>query len=178
MTRIADEAGVTRGALQHHFDDRRALMLSVVEDGYEELTSELNSLSRMDGTVRDRVDAIIDGMLRCYATSHALAAFEVVLALRDDDEFPGRHLSTIAPFAAALDKQWLELFADTGAATETIQAARQVARASVLGLILSNVVGLGPIDPNTVNGLKESVLHLLSRSVDLQNFGFTQGGAT
>jgi hypothetical protein len=122
------------------------------------------------------VDVIIDGMLRSYATPHALAAFEVVLALRDDDEFPGRHLSTIAPFAAALDGQWLELFADTGATAGTIRAARQVARTSVLGLILSNVTGLGPIDPNTVDGLKESVLHLLSRPTDSERFGTTHRG--
>ena len=162
MVRIAKEAGVTTGALQHHFEDRRDLMLSVVRESYARLVADVAEGLPRDGTLRERVDGAIDAMVAGYSTASALGAFEIVLALRDEDEFSAKHLSVAAPYSAELDRQWLELFSGSNASDASKRTARQVARTCVLGLLTSAAAGLATVDQHTVSGLKESVFHLLS----------------
>ncbi|MEM7436840.1 MAG: TetR/AcrR family transcriptional regulator [Myxococcota bacterium] len=174
MVRIAKEAGVTTGALQHHFADRRDLMLSVVREGYERLVADVaEQMPRMaqpgssgervqPGSVRGRVDGAIDAMIAGYSAAPAIAAYEVVLAMRDDEDFSRQHLGITAPYAAELDRQWLELFADVPVREASKRTARRVARSCILGLLSSASTGLATVDQDTVRGLQQSVLHLLS----------------
>lgn len=162
LVRIAKEADVTTGALQHHFEGRRDLMQSVVREAYERLVSDVAEQLPSSGSLRERVDGAIDAMVVSYGTASALGAFEVVLALRDDGEFSSQHLGIAAPYAAELDRQWLELFADSDVSEASKRIARQVARTCILGLLTSAASGLAVVDQHTVGGLKESVFHLLS----------------
>ena len=162
MARIADEAGVSRGALQHHFDDRRALMMSVVEEGYRRLTDDLSKALPNAGSLADRVDALVDAYLHNYSTPHARAAFEVVLAFRDEPAFLGSHFGTLAPLQQRVEARWHATFEDAGVSEGTIYHARQVTRTSVLGFVLLNATGVGLTDPGVVRALKASVLHLIA----------------
>ena len=162
LARIALEAGVTRGALQHHFEDRRALMMSVVEAGYEHLTNELLGALPTQGSLRERVDRVVDDYLHHYRSAHARAAFEVVLAFREEPEFLAAHFHTLAPLQAQVEAGWRETFEDASISDATIYAARQVNRTSVLGFVLLEATGAGLTDPNVVKALKTSILHLVS----------------
>ena len=162
MVRVAKEAGVTTGALQHHFADRRDLMLSVVREGYARLVADVAAGLPTGGTLEERVDGAVDAMVAGYGTASALGAFEVVAALRDVEGFRAQHLHLVGPYAAELDRQWLELFADSTASDASKRVARQIARSCILGLLSSASTGLATVDQHTVGGLKESVLHLLS----------------
>ncbi|MEM7139280.1 MAG: TetR/AcrR family transcriptional regulator [Myxococcota bacterium] len=162
MIRIAKEAGVTTGALQHHFADRRDLMLSVVREGYERLAAEVNGRLPHGGTLEERVDGAIDAMLAGYATAPAMAAYEIAFAMRDDEEFARQNLAIAAPSSAKLDQRWHELFSDVATSDDAKRTARRVVRSCVLGLLGSRATGLAMVDQDTVRGLKESVLHLLS----------------
>lgn len=162
MVRIAKEAGVTTGALQHHFADRRDLMLSVVRQGYERLVADVTARMPREGNLTERVDTSVEAMIAGYSSAPAMAAYEVVLALRDDAAFTAEHVAITAPYAAQLDRQWNEVFADVDATASAKRTARRVARSCILGLLSSAATGLVAVDQDTVSGLKKSVLHLLS----------------
>lgn len=162
MVRIAKEAGVTTGALQHHFEDRRDLMWSVVREGYQRLVSDVGSRLPNGGTLKERVDRAVDAMIEGYGSAPAMAAYEVVLALRDDEAFVREHLTMTARYSAELDQQWDALFHDVASSDASKRTARRVARSCILGLLSSASTGLASVDEDTVAGLKESVVHLLS----------------
>lgn len=162
MARIASEAGVTRGALQHHFEDRRALMMSVVEDGYRRLTDDLSKALPTRSSVEERVGELVDSYLHHYGTPHARAAFEVVLAFRDEPTFVGGHRGTLAPLRQQVEARWRATFEDAEVSEDTIYHALEVTRTSVLGFILQSATGVGLTDPGVVRALKASILYLIS----------------
>lgn len=162
MARIASEAGVTRGALQHHFEDRRALMMAVVDEGYRRLTNDLADALPTTGTLGARVDLLVESYLTHYGTPHARAAFEVVLAFRDEPTFLASHFGTLAPLQQQVEARWRETFSDAHVSDATVYHARQVTRTSVLGFVLLNATGVGLTDPGVVNALKESIRHLIA----------------
>ena len=162
VLRIAKEAGVTTGALQHHFGDRGGLMLAVVEDGYERLVADIVDGLPSGGTLEERVDAGVDAMVAGYGSAPAVSAFEIVAALREDEGFQAEHPALAMPGAMALDRHWLELFHDAPANDAAKRVTRQLVRATILGVLVSARSGLSGVEQNTIDGLKRSVLHLLT----------------
>ncbi|WP_031510394.1 TetR/AcrR family transcriptional regulator [Streptomyces megasporus] len=59
VTAVAEHAGVTRGAAQHHFPTREDLFTAAVEHVAEERSAALRNLPRPAGT-REAVEAIVD----------------------------------------------------------------------------------------------------------------------
>src|SRR4051812_35560205 len=60
---IAGEAGISRGAVQHHFRTREALILAALEHMFEERAALLDALPDPGGTGRDRVHAVVTGLV-------------------------------------------------------------------------------------------------------------------
>lgn len=163
VSRIAKEAGVTTGALQHHFGDRMGLMLAVVHDGYERLVADVVEGLPTEGTLEERVAVGVDAMVAGYSSAPAVSAFEIVTALRDNEDFQAQHPALALPGAMELDRRWLELLHDAPANDEVKRTTRQLVRATMIGLIVSARSGLVGVDPHLVDGLKSAVLHLISR---------------
>lgn len=161
VARIAEEAGVTTGALQHHFGDRMGLMLEVVREGYERLVADVVERLPAEGTLEERIAGGVDAMVAGYSSTPAVSAFEIVAALRDNESFQAEHPALALPGAMELDRRWLALLHDAPASDEVKRTTRQLVRAAMIGLLVSARSGLGGVDPALVDGLKRSVLHLL-----------------
>ena len=65
---IVAAAGVTRGALYHHFEDKKALFAAVVSEEVGKVSEEIESASASSATARD---GILDGT-RAYFDSLAV----------------------------------------------------------------------------------------------------------
>ncbi|MEO1102070.1 MAG: TetR/AcrR family transcriptional regulator, partial [Pseudomonadota bacterium] len=55
---IAGAAGVSRGALYHHFEDKQALFRAVIQDAYESIEAEIENSAFGAG---DPLEALIEG---------------------------------------------------------------------------------------------------------------------
>ena len=72
---IAERAGVTWGVIQYHFGDRNAVLMAVVDHGYELLRQAIDDLELPVGSTRERVQAIVDAGWDAFSNPASLAAF-------------------------------------------------------------------------------------------------------
>lgn len=69
---LAQRVGVSPGAPYHHFRDRRALLLALAIDGYEELGDHAAAAARSPGTPEDRLVALAMNFVNFAMTSPRL----------------------------------------------------------------------------------------------------------
>src|SRR5690349_12045502 len=92
---IVAAAGVTRGALYHHFADKQALFRAVVEQEAAEVAAEIENASPPSLTARDALiagsDAYLAAMRAPGRTRLLLLDGPAVLGRAGMDEIDGRH---------------------------------------------------------------------------------------
>src|SRR5690349_24188971 len=74
---IAAEAGISRGAIQHHFRTREALILAALEFMFAERAALLDALPEPTGTGPERVHAVVDGLVEAIGGELFQAALQV-----------------------------------------------------------------------------------------------------
>lgn len=97
MRKIADQVGVSATAIYRHFDNKEALLMAVVQTGFERFTSYL--LGGLAGaTPAERLALTGDGYLR-FALDHPSYYRIMFMASRDDFgfcELPERSRATLS----------------------------------------------------------------------------------
>lgn len=89
-TRLAAErAGVSLGALQHHFRTKAELSVEAMRFVTQRLAQEFVAAAPASGDVIDRFGAILDRLLVVFRGPTFAAAVEIQLASRTDDELQG-----------------------------------------------------------------------------------------
>lgn len=63
---IADEAGISRGALQHHFPTREVLVVAALEYVFEERRKQVEQLPPPTATGAERVHAVVATLMDTY----------------------------------------------------------------------------------------------------------------
>jgi AcrR family transcriptional regulator len=90
LREVARRVGVNHRALYRHFEDKRALLAAVAEDGYRDLAAAMRAAVEARGTedAVDRLVALGEGYLR-YARQER-ARYEVMFGprLNEDERFP------------------------------------------------------------------------------------------
>ncbi len=134
LGKVADRAGVSRGAVQHHFGMRGELLLALMNDfspAYLKPVAPPNG-----GSLAARVDAMIDHFWKLYQHKQAIAVFHIWLGARSDPELQPILAKTMRRFEQELDRQWRDIFADRHLPPARIAAARRVALAGLRGLAI------------------------------------------
>lgn len=92
---IVEAAGVTRGALYHHFEDKKALFREVVEREAEAVASEIDAAAPDDLGAQEALiaggQAFIEAMRLPGRTRLLLLDGPAVLGRTEMDEIDGRH---------------------------------------------------------------------------------------
>ncbi|SEP20478.1 TetR/AcrR family transcriptional regulator [Trujillonella endophytica] len=121
---IAERAGVTWGAIQHHFGSREALMLAVLEEGNDRLRRLLAAAEIGGGTVEERVAAYLGVLDAYYGSREYLAFMQVLLTLAHDPRTSEQTLATMQRITGSVDADLHrlagEVLAGTGADEATL----------------------------------------------------------
>ncbi len=160
-TRVVERAGLTRGALQFHFRDRADLMASVAIEGWHQLVADLSVAPAAGLPLDQRIDDYVDVMVAAYSSPAAQAAYEVLYGARTDEHIRAQQQPAFDQAERALDGLWHELL-DSPRPSQSTRAARHLARATILGLVLRTRVGVSTDDTPTIDALKASLAHLLA----------------
>jgi len=123
-TLICQRAGLTRGALNHHFSDRVDLMVAVCEYAYAGFAAAMREGAGLDMPLAERFDAVLRTAWTQLQGAHNRALFELILAARHDAELSER----LRPFVRRMDHhslaEWLQLFSDLPVSRRLLEGLR------------------------------------------------------
>ena len=138
---VAERAGVSRGAAQHHFPTRESLITAALEATFDELTARA---SAVDDTIPDgpgRVEAVVGRAVDVYTGLHFKAALQVWSAAASDPALREMILPLEQRFGSAAHRMTVESLAGVDAPPHVhrlVQATLDMARGLGLADTLSD----------------------------------------
>ena len=107
---IASRAGITWGAVQHHFGGKDGILLAVAEDSFARFASRLDDIAA-DSPLEKRASLFIERAWEHFESAHYRSTFEILLSYkgRDDVSEPP---SWAGQMFRAWDRIWRRLFGD------------------------------------------------------------------
>lgn len=134
--RIARRAGLTWGAIQHHFGEKNAILVTVVEHALDDIVAELGEISKVRGTIGERVHALIGGLWPHYSGPLYRAGVEILLSARGDESIRSRADEIRYRAIKEVGRAWGALFADLDIPRKRHGVAQRVALAMLSGFAL------------------------------------------
>jgi AcrR family transcriptional regulator len=131
LEKVARHAGVSRGAVQHHFGTRVELLLALIHDFSPDYLRKIDVPK--NASLEASVDAVIDHFWTLYQHKQALAVFHLWLGARNDPELQPILGKTMRQFEQEIDRQWREIFIARNLPALRISTARRVTLAALRG---------------------------------------------
>ncbi len=105
---IARRAGVTWGAVQHHFGDKDGILMAVLVRSFDRFALALGEAPAGDEELERRVARFVDRSWEHFASPHYRSTFEILLNLPPDLE-----LSWQGEMLGTWTRIWSEYFPDS-----------------------------------------------------------------
>ncbi|MGH0028852.1 MAG: TetR/AcrR family transcriptional regulator [Myxococcota bacterium] len=153
--RIAERAGVTWGAVQHHFGDKDGILMAVLQESFDRFAKRLADVPDAGAPLETRVSLFVDRSWEHFASAHYRSTFEILLNLPPDlpTSWQGGMLeawseiwSRYFPAARRSRRRTLDLMHYTIsvlsglAATRMLEGEAAAARGSELGFLKETLV--------------------------------------
>ena len=113
-TDIAAAAGVSRGALTHHFDSREELIAAAIEYMLDKVTGELRAYASERARSEISSDSLIDFLYGVMSNRLYFVTLEYLPEARHNASFRTRLVPVVSRWHAALDDIWGELMGRYG----------------------------------------------------------------
>ena len=166
-TEVARRAGVSLGALVHHFPSKADLLAAAVAHVLELRQAEFRKAMANVDPGADRLDAAIDQLWAAESGPAFVAWVELWVAARTDPELAVAVRRMAEDFDRSSQEVFSELFPpDEHARTEFLQHGMRFAFALMDGVALRGLVL--PVDATPVHLLKAIARERLSASLDPQ----------
>jgi AcrR family transcriptional regulator len=137
IPQIAKHAGVTSGAVQHHFGSREALLIAVVAEFVGVMRAQSGDrIVDSTASVEARVAAICEETWAAFNTNHFVAALEVSISLRHDSQSFPQILKLLNQVEAELDRSWIDRFPGLGLSEPVLGVLRHLMQATLRGLVV------------------------------------------
>jgi len=169
---IARRAGVTWGAVQHHFGDKQELLAATLEDGFERFARRFDDLAAESSSLERRAAAFVDRAWEHFASPVYRANFEILLGTVREarsertDRIPGQML-------VAVDRLWTRIFPDSSLPRDRRHALERYVIAVLTGLA-SQVMLQGP-SPRVLPAVEIDLLKgTLARELAAGGYGSSQ----
>lgn len=81
-SKIAERAGVTWGAVQHHYGSKEDILRAIMDLSHDRFIALTSDQSIRQGSMADRVERFVDAMWAHYQGDLYFAAMEILLASR------------------------------------------------------------------------------------------------
>ena len=138
---IAAEAGISRGAVQHHFRTREALILAALEHMFEERAALLDALPDPSGAGPDRVHTVVQGLVDTIGGELFRAALQVWTVAAADPELRSAVVPLERRFARGVHSRAVRLLRADDSDPDLralIQATLDLARGLALADVLTD----------------------------------------
>ncbi len=137
---VAERAGVSRGAAQHHFPTREALITATLEQVFDDLADSATRAHPVPDDA-DRVSVAVEHAVAMYTGTEFKAALQIWAAAASDSALRALILPMEARFARAAHRTTMAVLGaepDDDAAHRAVQATLDLARGLGLADTLSD----------------------------------------
>lgn len=168
---IARQAGMTWGAIQHHFGTRAELLLSVIERNFWELEARVRRAAIAGGTVLDRLQAFADVAWDYCRDVRYRVSLEILMEIRRDAESFAAYEQRIARIEPAMNEAWEHLFG---------QVLEQTSDRAVLRILFSTMRGFAVdhhTNPRPSEFTRERALLVQALAAELERSNRMKGSA-
>ncbi len=141
---IAAQAGVSRGALTHHFTTKEALVTDAINAMLERVTQDLHRFAEDFATRGGSSDEIVDYIWQMMSDRLFYVTMEYLPEARHNDEFKDSLIPVVKNFHAGLDAIWLALAARRGADPTHTRTVMNATMCLVRGMIAQTVLREDP----------------------------------
>lgn len=140
---VAEAAGVSRGAAQHHFPTRESLITAALEQVFEDMTANLSVRPEDLPDGPERVDAVLSWAVALYTGTEFKAALQVWAVAASDPALRTQILPLEAKFARAAHSMTVRALAGpVDAGDRAADADQQIHRMAQVALDLARGLGL------------------------------------
>lgn len=137
---VAEAAGVSRGALTHHFESRESLITAAVAQMLGAATREIESFARDFSVGEGSSDEIIDFLWRLMSARLFHVTLEFLPEARHNDMFRARLVPVVAAWHAALDDIWTRLARRSGVDADFARALMNGTMCVMRGMIAQTIL--------------------------------------
>jgi len=131
---VAKTAGLSNGALMHHYANKAELVIAATAAVYDECIIRGQRLARTPQAVKKPIESFISDQLSVYFDWPFHTALEVIVVSRTDPELMARIYPVMDHYRKTTNALWLEVFKKAG---HSPQQAR-----TILNLSLNMVRGM------------------------------------
>ncbi len=138
---IAAEAGISRGAVQHHFPTREDLIVAALEHMFAERVALLDALPDPGGSGAARIHAVVSGLVELVGGDLFRAALQVWTVAAADPELRATVVPLERHFARVAHQRAVRLLGVDGTDPEMrglVQATLDLARGLALADVLTD----------------------------------------
>jgi len=164
-TEITSRAGVTWGAVQHHFGGKEGMLVAVLEDSFNRFAARLDGVSPDGTTVEERTSLFVDRAWAHFSGPHYRATFEILLNYLSRER-GGAGMTWQAQMTRAWDEVWRRIFADSRLSPARTAMLQHYA-VSVLSGLASTTILAGPgidVPADELDMLKQTLGRELAKS--------------
>jgi AcrR family transcriptional regulator len=109
---IAHRAGVTWGAVQHHFGGKEGILVAVLENSFSHFATGIVDI-QVDGMpLEQRAALFVDRAWAHFSSEHYRTTFEILLSYLGRDELDGQG-AWRGQMLGAFDAVWVRVFPDS-----------------------------------------------------------------
>lgn len=137
---IAREAGISRGALNHHFASKEDLLISALEYQLRNVIVEMRDFAERTARSAGTSDHVVDYLWDLMAGGLYYVTLEYLPELRHNPSFKERMIPVVREFHQALDEVWMILAKTEGIDPERARATLTLTMAMIRGMVAQTIV--------------------------------------
>ena len=157
---ITRRAGVTWGAVQHHFGDKDGILVAVLEDSFGRFAARLEDVPVERLSLERRVTLFVERAWQHFTSREYASTYEILLDhLRREDPLPQSGARWQIQMSRAWERVWRRFFGDVAVARKRQLRLQHYTVAVLSGLASTRMLEGGePSLPREELGLLEATL--------------------
>lgn len=136
---VAQRAGLSSGALMHHYENKEELVVAATAAVYDECLERARQSADTQEALDDPIARYMADLMTVYFEWPFVAALEVAVVARTDPDLMARIRPVMERFWHGRDELWLKVFARAGYAPGQANLALELTLNVVRGLALHHI---------------------------------------
>ncbi len=141
---IAERAGVSRGALMHHYATKEELVTVSVEKLLKDSTAEIRSWLDQAHSGAMTLDDFLDNLWRMYSGRLLFVTIEHITEARHNEALRESLIPVVREFHKALDATWREFFQGTSLSRAEVEVVLNTTTCLFRGMGIQTVLRNDP----------------------------------